>query len=94
MSAIESISAMPGQWAGRQPDVFMRGNSNQQILDRLEAVKNEVTTAISQSHGLRLADLVLVSPGSIPITTSGKVRRSACAERYRRDEFARLDTSA
>ena len=33
-------------------------------------------------------------PGSIPITTSGKVRRSACAERYRQDEFTRLDTPA
>ena len=37
---------------------------------------------------------VLVPPGSIPITTSGKVRRSACAERYRQDEFTRLDTPA
>jgi long-chain fatty acid adenylase/transferase FadD26 len=43
---------------------------------------------------LRLADLVLVEPGSIPITTSGKVRRSTCAERYRRGEFARLDMPA
>ncbi|MFZ3344139.1 MAG: hypothetical protein WA622_23485, partial [Mycobacterium sp.] len=40
------------------------------------------------------ADFVLVPPGSIPITTSGKVRRSACAERYRQDEFTRLDTPA
>jgi len=37
---------------------------------------------------------VLVPPGSIPITTSGKVRRSACAERYRQDEFTRLDAPA
>jgi long chain fatty acid CoA FadD26 len=37
---------------------------------------------------------VLVPPGSIPITTSGKVRRSACVERYRQDEFTRLDTPA
>ena len=37
---------------------------------------------------------VLVPPGSIPITTSGKVRRWACAERYRQDEFTRLDTPA
>jgi acyl-CoA synthetase (AMP-forming)/AMP-acid ligase II len=53
-----------------------------------------VTWAISKSHGLRVADLVLVPPGSLPITTSGKVRRSACAERYRQDEFTRLDTPA
>src|ERR1700723_3190958 len=37
---------------------------------------------------------VLVPPGSIPITTSGKVRRSACVERYRQDEFTRLDSPA
>jgi acyl-CoA synthetase (AMP-forming)/AMP-acid ligase II len=36
---------------------------------------------------------VLVAPGSIPITTSGKVRRFACGERYLRNEFARLDTA-
>ena len=28
------------------------------------------------------ADLVLVAPGSIPITTSGKVRRGTCVEQY------------
>jgi long chain fatty acid CoA FadD26 len=71
-----------------------RGNSDEEALDRLYTVKREVKSAISKSHGLRLGDLVLAPPGSIPITTSGKVRRSACAERYRRDEFTRLDTSA
>ena len=71
-----------------------RSSSNHEILERMRAVKREVTSAISKSHGLRLADLVLVPPGSIPITTSGKVRRSACGERYRQDEFSRLDTPA
>jgi acyl-CoA synthetase (AMP-forming)/AMP-acid ligase II len=37
---------------------------------------------------------VLVPPGSIPITTSGKVRRSACVERYRQDKFIRLEVTA
>jgi long-chain fatty acid adenylase/transferase FadD26 len=60
---------------------------------KLRAVKREIISAISTSHGLRLADLVLVAPGSIPITTSGKVRRSTCAERYRSDGFDRLDVS-
>jgi acyl-CoA synthetase (AMP-forming)/AMP-acid ligase II len=71
-----------------------RGSSEGEVLDRLHTVKLQVTSAISKSHGLRVADLVLVPPGSIPITTSGKVRRSACAERYRQDEFTRLDTPA
>ncbi|WP_237044407.1 hypothetical protein, partial [Mycobacterium tuberculosis] len=47
--------------------------------------------AISKSHSLRVADLVLVSPGSIPITTSGKIRRAQCVQLYRRREFTRLD---
>ena len=70
-----------------------RGSSDEEAEPGSHTVKREVTTAISKSHGVRVADLVLVPPGSIPITTSGKIRRSACAERYRRDEFTRLDTS-
>jgi long-chain fatty acid adenylyltransferase FadD28 len=58
---------------------------------KLAGVKNEVTAAISTSHGLSVADLVWVPPGSIPITTSGKVRRRACVELYQQDHFARLD---
>jgi long chain fatty acid CoA FadD26 len=71
-----------------------RGSSDDEARDRLHTVKREVTSAISKSHGLEVADLVVVPPGSIPITTSGKVRRSACAECYRQEKFSRLDTSA
>jgi long chain fatty acid CoA FadD26 len=70
-----------------------RGVSDDEFQNKLQTVKREVTSAISISYGLRLADLVVVSPGSIPITTSGKVRRSACAELYRQSGFTRLDTS-
>jgi fatty acid CoA ligase FadD28 len=68
-----------------------RGDSEEEVADRLRGVKHDVTSAISKSHGLSVADLVLVSPGSIPITTSGKIRRSQCVELYRQDEFVRLD---
>jgi long chain fatty acid CoA FadD26 len=70
-----------------------RGSSNE-ALDKLDGVKHEVTSAISKKHGLRIADLIFVPPGSIPVTTSGKIRRSACADRYRQNEFTRLDTAA
>ena len=50
-----------------------------------------MTTAISASHGLNAADLVLVAPGSIPITTSGKVRRGTCVEQYNAGQFTRVD---
>ncbi len=67
------------------------GHSPDDVMHRLGVLRSEVTSAISKSHGLTVADLVLVQSGSIPITTSGKVRRAACVEQYRQDRFARLD---
>lgn len=60
---------------------------------KLHQLKGKVTAAISRSHNLRLADLVFVPPGSIPITTSGKVRRASCVDRYVQDGFSRLDSA-
>ena len=57
----------------------------------LTEVKSDITSAISNAHGLNVGDLVLVPPGSIPTTTSGKIRRAACIEQYRQDQFTRLD---
>jgi fatty acid CoA ligase FadD28 len=68
-----------------------RHGSDEEMADRLRHVKREVTSAISTSQGLSVADLVLVAPGSIPMTTSGKIRRSHCVELYRQDKFTRLD---
>jgi fatty acid CoA ligase FadD28 len=72
-------------------EVKKRGASDEDVMHKFAVVKREVTSAISNSHGLGVADLVLVQPGSIPITTSGKVRRAACVEQYRHGEFVRLD---
>ncbi len=58
---------------------------------QLSAVKHEVAKAVWKLHNLRVDDLVLVSPGSIPITTSGKIRRASCGELYRQGEFQRVD---
>ncbi|WP_375483899.1 AMP-binding protein [uncultured Mycobacterium sp.] len=73
-------------------EVKKRGKSAEEVAEQLADVKREVTSAISNTHGLSVADLVLVSPGSIPITTSGKVRRSTCVDQYRHGQFARLDS--
>jgi fatty acid CoA ligase FadD28 len=68
-----------------------RAGSDEDVMHKFAVVKREVTSAISNSHGLSVADLVLVPPGSIPITTSGKVKRAACVEQYRHGQFVRLD---
>jgi acyl-CoA synthetase (AMP-forming)/AMP-acid ligase II len=70
------------------------GPAREAAMEKFRAVKREVKSAISKSHRLHVADLVPVPPGNIPITTSGKVRRSACVERYLHQEFTRLDFPA
>jgi long-chain fatty acid adenylyltransferase FadD28 len=71
--------------------IELKAHANEDAVDKFDVVKRQVTSAISHTHGLSVADLVVVAPGSIPITTSGKVRRAACVERYRQNRFARLD---
>jgi fatty acid CoA ligase FadD28 len=72
-------------------EVKKRGASPEEAADKLTVVRREVTSAISNAHGLAIADLVMVSPGAIPITTSGKVRRATCVDQYRQNQFARVD---
>lgn len=48
----------------------------------LEETRRAVRAAVSTVHDLPLHDLVLVRPGGVPRTSSGKVARSACRERY------------
>ncbi len=55
-----------------------------------EAFRNDVTAAIASAHGVTASDLVLVAPGSIPTTTSGKIRRAACGDLYLGQQFTRL----
>ena len=68
-----------------------RGDSTEEAMHLLSGVKSDVTSAISNAHGVNVGDLVLVPPGSIPTTTSGKIRRAACVGQYCQDQFTRLD---
>ena len=68
-----------------------RSEANGDATRRLGELKSDVTSAISNAYGLSIGDLVLVEAGSIPTTTSGKIRRAACVEQYREEQFTRLD---
>jgi fatty acid CoA ligase FadD28 len=72
-------------------EVRKRGDSDEEAREKLDVIKRDVTAAISNLHGIAVADLVLVGPGSIPVTTSGKLRRQSSAGLYQRNQFARLD---
>ncbi|MCL6668124.1 fatty acyl-AMP ligase [Streptomyces panaciradicis] len=58
----------------------VRGTSLAEI--DVPALVAAVRAAVSARHGLRLADVVLVPPGTVPRTSSGKVSRALTRERY------------
>jgi acyl-CoA synthetase (AMP-forming)/AMP-acid ligase II len=47
-----------------------------------EELSMAIRAAVVRQHGLRVHDLVLIHPGTLPKTSSGKVRRRASCERY------------
>ena len=69
------------------------GGSPEDAAEKIRDLKRRVAAAVRNTHGVRVADLVLVGQGSLPITTSGKVRRSSCAEQYRLGQFSRVGTA-
>jgi fatty-acyl-CoA synthase len=55
-----------------------------------EGIRRQVASAVRQTVGLALEDLVLVEPGSLPKTSSGKLQRSVCRRQYLGRELAEV----
>ncbi|MEV5705517.1 fatty acyl-AMP ligase [Actinoallomurus sp. NPDC052274] len=72
--------ALAGEDGERVVVVAERGRRGQDVP--VEDVARAVRSAVSATHELRLHDFVLVEPGGVPRTSSGKIARGACRERY------------
>jgi fatty-acyl-CoA synthase len=53
-------------------------------------VRDGIARAVGQSGGVRPGDVVLVAPGTLPKTSSGKLRRGECRARYQASELEAL----
>jgi fatty-acyl-CoA synthase len=58
--------------------------------DRLEDLAREITRTVTDSVGIPPKEVVLVEPGTVPKTSSGKLQRSACRLQYQAGELARI----
>jgi len=54
-------------------------------------LRREITRQVTESVGIPPKDVVLVEPGSVPKTSSGKLQRSGCRLQYLADELAVID---
>jgi fatty-acyl-CoA synthase len=54
------------------------------------SVRDGIARAVRESGGVRPDDVLLVAPGTLPKTSSGKLRRGECRARYQAAELERL----
>ncbi len=53
----------------------------------LAALERAIVEAVTTQHGVAPHAVLLVLPATIPLTTSGKIQRTACREQYLRGDF-------
>jgi long chain fatty acid CoA FadD26 len=77
-----AVFAVPG--ASGERVVVVAEHVRTAALDELDvpAVARAVRGAVSARHGLRLADVLIVPPGTVARTSSGKVSRALTRKRY------------
>lgn len=59
-----------------------------------EELAATVREAIASAHGLLVTDVVFIKPGTLPRTSSGKVRRSLCRAMFESKKFEILQKAA
>jgi fatty-acyl-CoA synthase len=57
-------------------------------LEEIDAIRAAVAARVTDAVGVPPEDVVLVRPGTLPKTSSGKPQRSLCRRRYLGDELA------
>jgi fatty-acyl-CoA synthase len=62
------------------------------VDDDVAAVRRLVAERVRDAVGVPARDIVLVAPGTLPKTSSGKLQRSLCKRNYRDGRLAPVDT--
>lgn len=84
---VAAFSADPGA-DGEQPVVVAEVKSTDPA--ELTAIEGAVRAAVATEHGLTLTAVLLIRPGTVFKTSSGKIQRSACRAAYQSGELLTL----
>ncbi|MFC3994312.1 fatty acyl-AMP ligase [Nocardiopsis sediminis] len=85
------IAAVPVDAGGRERLVVVAERAPGTALegDDAERVRAAARRAVAEHHGVTVHDFVLVPKATLPKTSSGKLQRSLCRERYLAGEYRR-----
>ncbi|WP_406208676.1 fatty acyl-AMP ligase [Streptomyces sp. NBC_01017] len=85
----ESVAGHDGGAGGEQPVVVAEIAPD--AAAEAEKIIDVIRSGIGEAHGLSVRDVVLVQPGTIPKTSSGKIQRRATRTAYLGGTLAVLD---
>ncbi len=85
-----AVGTIPGVRQGNVIAFGVEGRKGREALvvvaetrdNDAQAIRQAVATRVRHAVGLTLEEVVLVDPGSLPKTSSGKLQRSLCRSRY------------
>lgn len=83
--AVFSITPEPG--AAEQLVVVQEADPSRLNGAAAEEAMQAIRTAVTENHSVRTHAVVLVQPLQLPTTSSGKIQRSACKQRYLNGEL-------
>ena len=94
-----AVGALDGVRAGNVIAFGVDGDRGRETLvvvaetkaDDREAVRREIHDRVKEVVGVPPKDIVLVAPGTLPKTSSGKLQRSLCRRRYHDGQLALVD---
>ncbi|MEG4215636.1 amino acid adenylation domain-containing protein [Microcoleus sp. Pol14C6] len=76
-----AIAAFSVEVAGEEQLVIVQELQSRKAPDNAEEIISAIRSSIAQEYEVQIYGVVLIKPGSIPKTTSGKIqRRAACAD--------------
>jgi fatty-acyl-CoA synthase len=94
-----TVGAIDGVRAGNVIAFGIEGDRGRESLvlvaectaDDLEPVRKAVAERVREAVGVPAKDIVLVTPGTLPKTSSGKLQRSLCRSRYADGQLVLVD---
>ena len=94
-----AVGGLPGVRAGNVIAFGMEGYKGKESVvvvaevraDDLDAVRHEIHHRALEVSGLPPRDIMLVTPGTLPKTSSGKLQRGKCKEHYLAEDLELID---
>jgi fatty-acyl-CoA synthase len=72
---------------GRESIVVVAETRADELADGVSSVHDSVVSRVCDAVGIPPTEVVLVRPGTLPKTSSGKLQRSLCRDRYHHDQL-------